>query len=202
MSSIVSIISLILIYLLTITLHETSHGWIAYLLGDSTAKERGRLTLNPFRHIDLLWTLILPMLLMAVGLPAIGMARPVPIDFTRLRHPRRDMIWVALAGPFSNILLAFLLSVLYHLARSNIALIGVYFNLGLAVFNLLPIPPLDGSRIVTGLLPAPWAYEYVKIEKFGFLAIILLVWLGVVWHVVVPGINFFCHLWKLPTVGV
>ncbi len=198
MPSFASAAIFILIYLVTITVHEFSHGCVAYFFGDRTAKERGRLSLNPFRHVDPLWTLLLPMVLLAVGLPAIGMARPVPVNFSRLRSPKSDMIWVALAGPFANIILAFLLAVAYRQIGSEIFLMGVYFNLGLAIFNLVPIPPLDGSRVLMGLLPVTWAYGYAKMEKFGFLVILLLVWMRVIWHVVVPGINFFCHLWRLP----
>lgn len=186
------------VFLAAITLHEFSHGLVAYWLGDPTARERGRLTLNPLRHMDPLWTLALPLVLMATGLPAIGMAKPVPVDFSRLRHPKSGMIWVALAGPLANILLAFALTALYHRTGWNILLYAVYFNLGLATFNMLPVPPLDGSRILTGLLPLNLAYEYVKMEKFGFLITLLLVWFGIIWQIVVPGINFFCRLWNLP----
>lgn len=189
------------IFIAAITLHEFSHGMVAYWLGDSTARERGRLTLNPLRHIDPLWTLVLPLLLITAGLPAIGMARPVPVDFSRLRHPRSGMIWVALAGPLANILLAFVFTLIYRQMGWGILLYAVYFNLGLAAFNLLPVPPLDGSRILTGLLPLKLAYEYAKIEKFGFLITLVLVWFGIVWRLVVPGINFFCQWWNLPVLG-
>lgn len=189
------------VFLAAITLHEFSHGMVAYWLGDPTARERGRLTLNPLRHMDPLWTLVLPLLLMTAGLPAIGMARPVPVDFSRLRHPRTGMIWVALAGPLANILLAFVFTLFYRQTGWGILLYAVYFNLGLAVFNLLPVPPLDGSRILTGLLPLKLAYEYAKIEKFGFLITLVLVWFGIVWRLVVPGINFFCQWWNLPVLG-
>ncbi len=189
------------VFLAAITIHEFSHGMVAYWLGDSTARERGRLTLNPFRHIDPLWTLVLPVLLVAAGLPAIGMARPVPVDFSRLRHPKSDMIWVALAGPLANILLAFAITALYRRTGCQILLYAVYFNLGLATFNLLPVPPLDGSRVLTGLLPLNLAYEYVKIEKFGFLITLVLLWFGIIWRFVVPGINFFCKWWHIPLLG-
>jgi Zn-dependent protease len=192
---------LVLIFLATVTFHEFSHGLAAYFLGDPTAKERGRLTLNPFRHIDLWWTLVLPFALLAAGLPAIGMAKPVPVDFGRLRRPKRDMIWVALAGPGANLLLASLLAAWFHQTGWPFLLLAVYFNAGLAVFNLIPIPPLDGSKILIGLLPGRWAYEFARLEKFGFLVIIVLVWTRILWHAVVPGVNLFCRLWQVPGIG-
>lgn len=193
---------LIAIFLATVTFHEFSHGLAAYFLGDPTAKERGRLTLNPFRHIDLWWTVVLPFILMAAGLPAIGMAKPVPVDFARLRRPKRDMIWVALAGPGANLLLASLLAAAFHHTGWPVLLLAVYFNAGLAVFNLIPIPPLDGSKVLMGLLPASWAYEFARLEKYGFLVIIVLVWTRILWHAVVPGVNLFCRLWHLPGIGM
>ena len=189
------------LFLAAVTIHEFSHGLVAYFLGDPTARERGRLTLNPLKHLDPLWTVALPVLLVTAGLPAIGVAKPVPVDFSRLRRPRSGMIWVALAGPLANILLAFCFTLLYNRAGWDILLYAVYFNLGLAVFNLIPVPPLDGSRILTGLLPLNLAREYVKIEKFGFLITVALVWFGIIWRIVVPGINFFCNWWRIPLLG-
>lgn len=189
------------LFLVAVTIHEFSHGLVAYFLGDPTARERGRLTLNPLKHLDPLWTVALPILLVTAGLPAIGVAKPVPVDFSRLRRPRSGMIWVALAGPLANILLAFCLTLFYSRAGWDILLYAVYFNLGLAAFNLIPVPPLDGSRILTGLLPLNLAREYVKIEKFGFLITVALVWFGVVLRIVVPGINFFCNWWRIPLLG-
>ncbi len=198
--SIVASVTLLAIFLATITIHEFSHGLVAYFFGDMTAKNMGRLTLNPLRHIDFLWTILLPLVLVTVGLPAIGMARPVPVNFANLRHPKRDMIWVAVAGPIANFLLASLMAALYHKVHWDVLLLGVYFNLGLAMFNILPIPPLDGSRILTGLLPMNWAYEYVKLEKFGFVVILILVWLRLPLRVIVPALNFFCQLLQVPPV--
>ncbi len=145
----------------SVVLHEVSHGYVAYRLGDPTAKEQHRLTLNPLAHIDPFGTLLLPALLIVSGLPAFGYAKPVPVDFSRLRNPRRDSLYVALVGPFVNILLSAVGFVICELAlhevHSSLMLnIGVYLglvNLTLAVFNLLPIPPLDGSAIIERLVP-------------------------------------------------
>ena len=190
----------VLIFLMTITIHEFSHGLVAYFFGDTTAQKMGRLTLNPFRHIDPLWTILLPFVLIMVGLPAIGMARPVPVNFANLRHPKRDMIWVAIAGPIANFFLASVMAALYRNIHWDIFLLGVYFNLGLAIFNMLPIPPLDGSRILTGILPLRWAYEYAKLEKFGFIAILILVWLRLPLRIIFPTLNFFCQILRIPPV--
>ena len=145
----------------SVVLHEVSHGYVAYRLGDPTAKEQHRLTLNPLAHIDPFGTLLLPALLIVSGLPAFGYAKPVPVNFSRLRNPRRDSLLVALVGPFVNILLSAvgfaICELALHVTQSALMLnIGVYFglvNLTLAVFNLLPIPPLDGSAIIERLVP-------------------------------------------------
>lgn len=201
MSELAFVILLITLLLITVTLHEFCHGAVAYLLGDSTARRLGRLTLNPLRHIDPLWTVLLPVTLFLMGLPAIGMARPVPVNFAALRHPRRDMIWVALAGPAANILFAYVMFFLYRWSGWGFLLMAVYLNLGLAVFNMLPIPPLDGSRVLMGLLPKGWAAGYARAERFGFLLVLILVWLQVFWRLVIPGINFFCRWWGIPPLG-
>ncbi|MBI4971998.1 MAG: site-2 protease family protein, partial [Candidatus Omnitrophica bacterium] len=136
----------IFIFLMTVVLHELAHGLVAYALGDRTAAKMGRLTLNPLKHIDPLWTVLLPLLLYLLGLPIIGMAKPVPVNFLNLKNPKRDMIWVAAAGPITNLLLASVLVLFYKMSgTTEFILYCVYFNLGLAMFNLLPIPPLDGS---------------------------------------------------------
>jgi Zn-dependent protease len=145
----------------SVVLHEVSHGYVAYRLGDPTAKEQHRLTLNPLAHIDLFGTILLPALLIVSGLPAFGYAKPVPVNISRLRNPRRDSLYVALAGPLVNILLSavgfVICELALHVTRSALMLnIGVYLglvNLTLAVYNLLPIPPLDGSAIIERLVP-------------------------------------------------
>lgn len=175
--------------LIAIVFHEVAHGWVAYRLGDPTAARMGRLTLNPISHIDPIGTIILPLLLIWVRAPFLfGYAKPVPVNFYNLNHPKRDMIWVALAGPVTNILLAavsiyilkfldlsgnslpsFLLAPLALMAQSS-----VQMNVMLASFNLLPIPPLDGGRVLVGLMPEPYSSTIARIEPYGFLILVLL----------------------------
>ena len=182
-----------LIFFFSVILHECAHGWVAYRLGDPTAKERGRLTLNPIKHVDFLGTIVLPIMLVVVGSPVIlGWAKPVPVNFARLRNPKRDMVWVGLSGPMTNILLALILSIIL---KSNFFPLGIFIfsmgiliNLVLAIFNLIPIPPLDGSRFVMGLLPARYAYFYAKLERYGIVIVFLLLYFGAlrrfIWPVV------------------
>ncbi len=188
------------IFLVSVTLHEYCHGFWADRLGDRTAREAGRLTLNPLKHIDPFWTVLLPALLFIStrGSFAIGMARPVPVNFLNLKHPKRDMIWVAFAGPLANFFLAGCLAFLYRIFPVEFFLYATYFNLGLGLFNLIPIPPLDGSRILTGLLPLPWAAAYVRLERFGFLLVLTLYFSGALYWILVPGMNFFCQVLGLP----
>jgi Zn-dependent protease len=167
--------------LFAVILHEISHGAVAYALGDPTARDAGRLTLNPIPHIDPFGTLLIPGLLIAAGSPFVfGYARPVPVNFARLRSPKRDMILVAAAGPATNLILATISSVLLHIVGPDAGMLtsllfaSVLMNVVLAVFNLIPIPPLDGSRVVTGLLPLPAARLYMRLEPFGMLLVILL----------------------------
>ncbi len=190
----------LLIFIVSITVHEASHAFAAHRLGDDTAKQAGRLTLNPFKHIDPFWTVLLPAILFfsTQGRFAIGMAKPVPIDFSHLKKPKSDMIWVAFAGPLANIILAAFLAWSFHTWNSIYLLYGIYFNLGLAFFNLIPIPPLDGSRILAGMLPRSWVWRYLRIEKFGYLLILLFYFSGILMKGVGGGINFFCRWWDLP----
>ena len=187
--------------LLAVTVHEMAHGWVAYRLGDPTAKQQGRLTLNPFRHLDPMGTLVFFIT------QTIGWARPVPVNPAYFRNPRRDMIWVSLAGPGANILLAVGSAVLlrtlvvplvgpgsYFGPVLYMALVSVQINIGLAVFNLIPIPPLDGSTVLVGLLPPDLAYSYQKIERYGFIIILVLVFTGVTGRIIVPLIQFFNKL--------
>ncbi len=169
-----------------ITLHEAAHGWVAWKLGDDTARRAGRVTFNPLAHIDRFGTILLPGLLLLVKAPFLfGYAKPVPVDFRRLRRPRRDMVWVAAAGPGVNLAMAFAAALLMHLAPvlPDAAALWVSHNLGnalvinvvLAVFNMLPLPPLDGGRVVTGLLPAGLARPYSRIERYGLPIVIALI---------------------------
>ena len=202
LKSLVSIGVGIVIFLVSVTFHECCHGFLADRLGDHTARNSGRLSLNPLRHIDPFWTILLPTLLFIStrGQFAIGMARPVPVNFLNLRNPKRDMIWVAAAGPLANLLLASFLTLVFRFFPNPILLYAVYFNLGLAVFNLIPLPPLDGSRILTGILPSKLARLYLRIEPFGFLLVLALYFTGVIYSILLPGIDFLCHILQIPKI--
>ena len=130
------------------------------------------------------------------------MAKPVPVNFSRLRNPKRDMIWVALAGPAANILLASLLSFFWKLSGYMMLLYGIYFNLGLAVFNLIPVPPLDGSRVMAGILPLPAARLYLKLEPFGFLIVLFLYMSGFLFYLIFPGMDVLCRFLDVPPLGI
>jgi Zn-dependent protease len=193
------ILAIILIVFFAIILHECAHGWVAYRLGDPTAKQAGRLTLNPFKHIDPFGTVLLPgilLLLRFLGYNTFvfGWAKPVPVNFLRLHHPKRDMIWVGLAGPATNIGLAFIFSLLLKTSSSvahyDPLIFGVFINLLLAIFNLIPVPPLDGSRVVMGLLPNRYALPYSRLERYGILIVIALLYFGLFEHIIVPLILF------------
>jgi Zn-dependent protease len=169
--------------LIAVTFHEAAHGFVAHLLGDDTAWRLGRVSFNPFKHIDPLGTIILPAMLLFTGSPFLfGYAKPVPVNFRALRHPRRDSILVAAAGPAMNLLLATLAALAFHVVvyTSGIAQVFIFENLKnalvlnviLAVFNLLPIPPLDGGRIIVGLLPSALARPFSRLEPYGLILLI------------------------------
>ncbi|TAL88333.1 MAG: site-2 protease family protein [Candidimonas sp.] len=201
-----SLIQTITIYALPvlfgITLHEAAHGYVARMFGDPTAYQAGRVSLNPIRHIDLMGTIIVPLVLLfstkllgGAGL-LFGWAKPVPVDWGRLRNPKRDMLWVALAGPVSNLVMAVIWALgLRFLADSGasqgdfwaqMTVAGIQINLVLMALNLLPIPPLDGGRIVFSLLPGRLAWQYSKIEPYGLMIIVVLMISGVLWTFLQP----------------
>ena len=183
--------------LFAITLHEAAHGWVASKLGDHTARMMGRVTLNPIKHIDPVGTVVVPLLLIVMNVGFIfGWAKPVPINFRALRSQKSGMIWVALAGPGANFLMAMgwvlvaIISINLNIPiLLKMAGIGIFFNILLAVFNLLPIPPLDGSRVISALLPGPLAYKYSQLEQYGFIILLGLMYIGGFKLFVLPIVN-------------
>ena len=181
--------------LFAITLHEAAHGWVASKLGDHTARMMGRVTLDPTKHIDPIGTIAIPLVLLLSSSGFIfGWAKPVPINFNALRNGKNGMIWVALAGPGANIVMAICwLFVMIIAIKMNITVliemgrVGILVNCVLAVFNLLPIPPLDGSRVISALLPNRLAYQYNQLEQYGLYILLGLMFLG--------GFNYLVRPW-------
>ena len=199
--------------ILAITLHEAAHGYAARHFGDPTAWQAGRISLNPLRHIDPIGTLLLPLLLALFKSPILfGWAKPVPVSIHRLRHPKRDMLWVAAAGPAVNLLMAVGWTALFKLdtlipdnmLSQPLALmcqVGIIINLSLAMLNLFPMPPLDGGRIAVSLLPEPLASQFAQLERWGFFILIALLYLGAldvtIWPLVDALERFILSLFAL-----
>ena len=198
-----SLIQKIVIYappiIFAITVHEAAHGYAAKHFGDMTAYKAGRITLNPLKHIDLFGTILLPAMTILLGGILFGWAKPVPVDFSRLRNPKKDMLWVAAAGPASNFLMAIFWVFVIKFAMgapeaislplAEMAKAGISINIVLMVLNLLPLPPLDGGRIAVSLLPMPYAIKFAQIERFGFLILIALMFSGILNKILDPFIN-------------
>lgn len=176
-----------------VVIHEVAHGYAALLLGDPTAKRAHRLTLNPLAHLDIFGSIILPLVLIFTGSPVLlGWAKPVPFNPAYFRDPKRGIMIVGAAGPLINFLAAFASAVLFRLVGPYSQLLAIFLisfcatNLILGIFNLIPIPPLDGSRIVLGVLPEELAAPYLQLERFGFILIFILLWLGALDYIVGP----------------
>lgn len=193
--------------LFAITLHEAAHGYAARHFGDTTAERAGRISLNPIRHIDPVGTIILPLVTYLLGGMMFGWAKPVPVNFMALRNPKKDMLWVALAGPASNLAMAFgwALAAKLAVAMGNnyfadplyeISKAGIVINLIFFALNLIPLPPLDGGRIAVSLLPHELAGRFARIEPYGFLILIVLLYTHVLGAIMWPVVNFFFDLIK------
>ena len=185
--------------LFAITVHEASHGYVARMFGDTTAFVAGRVSLNPLKHIDPIGTIVVPAIMLLLSGMMFGWAKPVPVNFGALRHPKRDMIWVAAAGPVSNLVMAIIWTLFLTFQQSigsdeqffqAMALAGVQVNLIFMALNLLPIPPPDGGRILVGLLPNALAYRVARLEPFGFFIVIGLMALGVLGFFLAPFLEF------------
>jgi Zn-dependent protease len=201
--------------LVAIVFHEVAHGWVAYHLGDPTAARQGRLTLNPLAHIDLFGTILVPLMLIVAHSPFVfGYAKPVPVNYANLRNPKRDMIWVAAAGPVTNLLLALGFAILwkplasltgsgtfssghaaFFAALVLMAQSGILINITLAVFNALPLPPLDGGRVLVGLLPETLSRKVARIEPFGFIILIVLLMTRTLDRIIDPPTEFLLKLY-------
>lgn len=195
------------VVLFAISIHEAAHGWMANLFGDPTAKLQGRITLNPIAHIDLVGTIIFPLLLIAMGAPVFGWAKPVMVNPYNLRNPKRDHMFISAAGPGSNILASVAAIIIFVILRrlniitlmnpGIIALILFYLiviNIFLAIFNLIPIPPLDGSGIIEGLLKGQALESYQKIKPFGFIILIVIIYAGFLDILARPILRFIINI--------
>jgi len=191
--------------LFAITLHEAAHGYVARHFGDMTAYQQGRISLNPLRHIDPVGTVLVPLMTLLLGGILFGWAKPVPVNFSALRHPKQDMLWVAIAGPASNLVMALGWALFYKLAWSfpgnyffepmmGMAEWGIRINIVLMVLNLLPLPPLDGGRVAVSLLPHRQAFQLAKIEPYGFFILIFLAITPVLGWILLPLVQLMYKL--------
>lgn len=199
-------IIIVAVLLFSVIVHEVAHGFVAYKRGDSTAKLLGRLTLNPISHIDIFGSIILPVILMLTGAPVFGWAKPVPINMYNLKNPKTDMIFVSLAGITANFLLALCAGICMFVIRTFFAnvdiMVSMYVifqyvivvNIVLFIFNLVPIPPLDGSRVVLFMLPRELAQKYAQLERYGFWIILILLMTNILWKIIGPIANFLIRL--------
>ncbi len=187
-----------------VTIHETAHGWVALQFGDRTAQMLGRLTLNPIKHIDPIGTIVVPALLAMTTGFIFGWAKPVPVNDRNLRNPRKDMAWVALAGPFSNLIMAVFWSIIvliglsYSDALAYMGLVGIFINTILMLLNLLPLPPLDGGRILLSVLPGPLSWKLSRVEPYGFIILVALLYFGIIGMILWPLMSLFIGLLPIP----
>ncbi|MCM8826131.1 MAG: site-2 protease family protein [Candidatus Omnitrophica bacterium] len=201
-----SIIIYIFIIFLSIVIHEYAHGWIAYKLGDPTPKIFNRLTLNPLKHIDMIGTILLPVTLFILsrGSFAFGYAKPVPINPYNFRNPKKDIMWVGLAGPLSNLLITLILSLIIKFNLPDFLVeafeLGITINLILFIFNIIPLPPLDGSKIVASFLSYKNAYRYLKMELLGIIAIIILISLDILNWFILPIVRLIMDILRVKTI--
>lgn len=202
MENLPSLIAVLVPAIFAVTVHEVAHGWVANRCGDSTAAEQGRLSLNPFRHVDPVGTVLIPAALYLTAGVFFGWAKPVPVEWRRLRQPRRDIALVAGAGPGANLLMLLAWLACYHLLKNTAPVsgllymcwAGIMFNATIMLINLIPIPPLDGSRIITSVLPARVAYFYNRIEPFGLVLLAALLFSNILAKLLNPILAWVEHL--------